>query len=43
MEISDNDNDVFMYLNLPVENKLVHMDLDDDELFTNYPISGVNG
>ena len=41
VEISDDDED-FMEINLPVDN-LVHMDSEDDELFTNYPTSGVKG
>ena len=40
VEISD-DDEVFMEINLRVDNNLVHMDSDDDELFTNYPVSGV--
>ena len=40
--ISD-DDEVFMEINLPVDNNLVHMDSDDDKLFTNYLISGVKG
>ena len=39
VEISD-DDEVFLEIILPVDN-LVHMDSDDEELFTNYPISGI--
>ena len=42
VEISD-DDEVFMEINLPVDNNLLHMDSDDDELFTNDLVSGVKG